>query len=88
LIADGNIKLENDIKKHDELIDENREKITNLNSALDIRLHAIETNVNKLLSSLSTMEGEIEKLTLRINYLDVITLEDSTISTAQPTTRT
>jgi hypothetical protein len=55
---------------------------------LDIRLYENETNVNKFLSTLSTLEGEIEKLTLRVNYLDIVTLEDSTIAAAQPTTRT
>jgi predicted nuclease with TOPRIM domain len=87
LIADGDQKLESSIKKHDELIDENRKKIANLDTALDIRLHTIETNVNKLLSTLSTLEGEIEKFNLRINYLDTVTLEDSTITITQPTTR-
>ena len=88
LIAYGDKKFENGMKKHDNLIDENRKKITNLNTSLDIRLYEIETNVNKLLSTLLILEGEIEKLTLRVNYLDVVTLEDSTIATAQPTTRT
>jgi hypothetical protein len=87
LIADGDKKFENGMKKHDELIDENRKKIVNLNSALDIRLHAIETNVNKVLSTLSILEGEIVKLALRVNYVDTVTLETSTIATAQPTTR-
>jgi hypothetical protein len=88
LIAYGDKKFENGMKKHDKLIDENRKKIANLNTSLDIRLYEIETNVNKFLSTLSTLEGEIEKLTLRVNYLDIVTLEDSTIAAAQPTTRT
>jgi hypothetical protein len=88
LIAYGDKMFENGMKKHDNLIDENRKKIANLNTSLDIRLYEIETNVNKFLSTLSILEGEIEKLTLRENYLDIVTLEDSTIAAAQPTTRT
>jgi len=80
-------KLENKLILNDKAISENREKIDNLNATSDIRIYVIETNVNKLLSTLSTLEGEIKKLTLRVNYLDVITLEDSTIAAAQPTTR-
>jgi hypothetical protein len=80
-------KFENKLILNDKAIGENREKIDNLNATSDIRIYVIETNVNKLLSTLSTLEGEIEKLTLRVNYLDVITLEDSTIATTQPTTR-
>lgn len=105
LIADGNIKFENGLKKLDDSIDENRKKIASLILTADklenkIKLcdnlggenyEKIENLIktcDKSLFTLSTLEGEIEKLTLRVNYLDVVTLEDSTIATAQPTTRT
>jgi hypothetical protein len=106
MIVDVDKKFENEIKKHDDLISENREKIAsliitfenkfklidekfdNLTTASDFRLHGIETNVDKLLTAMSTLERVIKDLTLRENYLDIATVEDSTIAaTAQPITR-
>lgn len=80
-------KFENKFKLNDKAIDENLEKIENLNATSNIRLFVVETNVNKLLTALSTLEGTIANLTSRVNYLDIVFAEDSTVPSAQPTTR-
>lgn len=72
-------KIENDLKLHDKSIGEIREKIENMNITTDYRLYGLETNVNKIQVMLAALEGEIKKLLSRINYLDRIMVEDSTI---------
>ena len=84
-IASLIITFENKFKSNDKTIDE---KFDNLNTASDSRLHGIETNVNNLLTAMSTLERAIKDLTLREHYLEIATVEDSTIATAQPITRT
>lgn len=60
---------ENKFKLNDKAIVENYEQIENLNVTSDFRLYRVETNINKLLSTLITLEVGIVNLTSRINHL-------------------